>query len=127
MDNPFALAIFLTRRDGPKCFYCGEKIRGPGDNDHRVPLKRGGGHDCTSFYRRVCKSCNGTKNVRLPEELSEHPYLHRSAIEPEGPHYVVDIAEYRARAEAHESDSLCASCFGDKDPKDGYNTCETAG
>lgn len=55
----------LLERDGHRCGYCG---RHANTVDHIMPTSRGG--DPTSFLNTVaaCRSCNGIKASRTPEE-----------------------------------------------------------
>lgn len=73
-EGGFATNRGVLLRDSYICVYCGK----PGDTvDHVYPRSRGGGNTWENLAA-CCKSCNGTKADRTPEEagmrLRWHPY-----------------------------------------------------
>ncbi|MFM8766565.1 MAG: HNH endonuclease [Rubrivivax sp.] len=77
----------LFARDRHLCAYCGRQVRFDElTREHIVPVSRGG-HDTWMNCITACRSCNGQKANRLPEEarMSLHylpyvPSLHEDMI-----------------------------------------------
>lgn len=53
-----------------KCWWCGKKIKGKYEVDHRIPLARGGS-DAPENLVIACQFCNRSKGARLPHEWSD--------------------------------------------------------
>lgn len=50
-----------------KCWWCGKKLKGKYEVDHRIPLSRGGTNRANNLCL-TCQPCNRSKNSKLPHE-----------------------------------------------------------
>lgn len=57
----------IKRTQRNRCFYCGEKK--PLTQDHVIPISRGGRHERSNIVGS-CRSCNGRKGSRPPEDFA---------------------------------------------------------
>jgi len=59
----------LLRTQKRKCWWCGKKLTGKYEVDHRIPIARGG----TNWPNNLCIACfecNRTKHTKLPHEFN---------------------------------------------------------
>ena len=83
----------LFERDGYLCMYCGRKHRaGELSRDHVFPVARGGRNVWTNVLT-ACKSCNGLKDDRTPEEAGMLPL--GCPYEPDRARYLLLVASGR--------------------------------
>lgn len=61
---------FLFQKQSEKCFHCGCDISTYYEQDHWIPLTRGGS-DLIENIRLLCRACNRSKSNKLPWEWSD--------------------------------------------------------
>jgi 5-methylcytosine-specific restriction endonuclease McrA len=71
--RPTRFAIYA--RDGWRCICCLEPVRWTGDRkgptvDHVIPAVLGGSNDPSNLIT-LCRSCNSSKGITVPEELQQ--------------------------------------------------------
>lgn len=55
------------KAQGNNCWWCGKRLKGEYDVDHRIPLARGGSNGPDNIVIS-CKACNNSKGAKLPSE-----------------------------------------------------------
>ena len=58
----------IRKRLGDCCAYCGCVLDGEGVVDHLIPIKHWGAHSAKNITL-ACKSCNGDKHSKTPDEF----------------------------------------------------------